>query len=132
MCASIDTFNDIFMFMCFSKTPALSASGDSRPFSDEADGTILGEGVGMLVLKRQADAERDGDKIYAILKGIGILGLIVLIPAGVLLFKNQDRWFGRSGDGPSETRGSLTYGLAQTWLVYAGLFHLVLWLVFGL
>ena len=67
----IDTFNDIFMFMCFSKTPALSASGDSRPFSDEADGTILGEGVGMLVLKRQADAERDGDKIYAILKGIG-------------------------------------------------------------
>ena len=67
----IDTFNDIFMFMCFSKTPALSASGDSRPFSNEADGTILGEGVGMLVLKRQADAERDGDKIYAILKGIG-------------------------------------------------------------
>ena len=67
----IDTFNDIFMFMCFSKTPALSPSGDSKPFSDEADGTILGEGVGMLVLKRQADAERDGDKIYAILKGIG-------------------------------------------------------------
>ena len=67
----IDTFNDIFMFMCFSKTPALSPSGDAKPFSDEADGTILGEGVGMLVLKRQADAERDGDRIYAILKGIG-------------------------------------------------------------
>ena len=67
----IDTFNDIFMFMCFSKTPALSPSGDAKPFSDEADGTILGEGVGMLVLKRQVDAERDGDRIYAILKGIG-------------------------------------------------------------
>ena len=67
----IDTFNDIFMFMCFSKTPALSPTGDAKPFSDEADGTILGEGVGMLVLKRQADAERDGDRIYAILKGIG-------------------------------------------------------------
>ena len=67
----IDTFNDIFMFMCFSKTPALSPSGDAKPFSDEADGTILGEGVGMLVLKRQSDAERDGDRIYAILKGIG-------------------------------------------------------------
>ena len=67
-----------------------------------------------------------------ILKGVGIFGLILLIPAGIVLFKNQDRWFGRSGDGPSETRGSLTYGLAQTWLVYAGLFHLVLWLVFGL
>jgi len=67
----IDTFNDIFMFMCFSKTPALSPSGDSKPFSDEADGTILGEGVGIVVLKRLADAERDGDRIYAVLKGIG-------------------------------------------------------------
>ena len=67
----IDTFNDIFMFMCFSKTPALSPTGDARPFSDEADGTILGEGVGIVVLKRLADAERDGDKIYAVLKGIG-------------------------------------------------------------
>ena len=67
----IDTFNDIFMFMCFSKTPALSPTGDAKPFSDEADGTILGEGVGILVLKRLADAERDGDRIYAVLKGIG-------------------------------------------------------------
>ncbi|MBS0205523.1 MAG: SDR family NAD(P)-dependent oxidoreductase [Planctomycetes bacterium] len=67
----IDTFNDIFMFMCFSKTPALSPSGDSKPFSDSADGTILGEGVGIVVLKRLADAERDGDRIFAVLKGIG-------------------------------------------------------------
>ena len=67
----IDTFNDIFMFMCFSKTPALSPSGDAKPFSDDASGTILGEGVGMVVLKRLADAERDGDRIYAVIKGIG-------------------------------------------------------------
>ena len=67
----IDTFNDIFMFMCFSKTPALSPTGDSKPFSETADGTILGEGVGILVLKRLADAERDGDRVYAVLKGIG-------------------------------------------------------------
>lgn len=67
----IDTFNDIFMFMCFSKTPALSPTGDSKPFSETADGTILGEGVGIVVLKRLDDAERDGDRIYAILKGIG-------------------------------------------------------------
>ena len=67
----IDTFNDIFMFMCFSKTPALSPTGDAKPFSETADGTILGEGVGIVVLKRLADAERDGDRIYAVLKGIG-------------------------------------------------------------
>ncbi|WP_010586067.1 type I polyketide synthase [Schlesneria paludicola] len=67
----IDTFNDIFMFMCFSKTPALSPTGDAKPFSSDADGTILGEGAGIVVLKRLADAERDGDRIYAVLKGIG-------------------------------------------------------------
>jgi acyl transferase domain-containing protein/NAD(P)-dependent dehydrogenase (short-subunit alcohol dehydrogenase family) len=67
----IDTFNDIFMYMCFSKTPALSPTGDAKPFSKDSDGTILGEGIGILVLKRLGDAERDGDKIYAVIKGIG-------------------------------------------------------------
>jgi len=67
----VDTMNDIFMFMCFSKTPALSPTGDCRPFSDRADGTLLGEGLGMVVLKRLADAERDGDRIWAVIRGIG-------------------------------------------------------------
>ncbi|MFT7580587.1 MAG: polyketide-type polyunsaturated fatty acid synthase PfaA, partial [Myxococcota bacterium] len=67
----VDTLNDIFMYMCFSKTPALSPSGDCRPFSDQADGTMLGEGLGMVALKRLADAERDGDRVYAVIKGIG-------------------------------------------------------------
>ena len=67
----VDTLNDIFMFMCFSKTPALSPTGDCRPFSDRADGTMLGEGLGMVALKRLADAERDGDRIYAVIRGVG-------------------------------------------------------------
>ena len=67
----LDTFNDIFMYMCFSKTPALSESGDAQPFNQDADGTILGEGVGVVALKRLADAEQDGDRIYAVIKGIG-------------------------------------------------------------
>lgn len=66
-----DTLNDIFMYMCFSKTPALSATGDARPFSDKADGTVLGEGVAFLTLKRLEDAERDGDRVYAVIRGIG-------------------------------------------------------------
>ena len=66
-----DTMNDIFMYVCFSKTPALSPTGDCRPFSDQADGTMLGEGIGMVALKRLEDAERDGDKIYAVLAGVG-------------------------------------------------------------
>jgi polyketide-type polyunsaturated fatty acid synthase PfaA len=67
----VDTFNDIFMYVCFSKTPALSPTGDAKPFDRDCDGTILGEGLGMLVLKRLADAERDGDRIYAVIKGLG-------------------------------------------------------------
>lgn len=66
-----DTFNDIGMYLCFSKTPALSLSGDCRPFSEDADGTMLGEGICLLALKRLADAERDQDRVYAIIKGIG-------------------------------------------------------------
>ncbi|MDJ0836706.1 MAG: SDR family NAD(P)-dependent oxidoreductase [Acidobacteriota bacterium] len=67
----IDTFNDIFMYMCFSKTPALSPTGNSRPFDAAGDGTILGEGLGIIALKRLSDAERDGDRIYCVLRGLG-------------------------------------------------------------
>ncbi len=67
----VDTMNDIFMYVCFSKTPALSPTGDCRPFSDQADGTMLGEGLGMVALKRLADAERDGDHVYAVIHGVG-------------------------------------------------------------
>jgi acyl transferase domain-containing protein/NAD(P)-dependent dehydrogenase (short-subunit alcohol dehydrogenase family)/acyl carrier protein len=67
----VDTFNDIFMFTCFSKTPALSATGNAKPFDAAGDGTVLGEGLGMVVLKRLTDAQRDGDKIYAVLRGLG-------------------------------------------------------------
>ena len=67
----LDTFNDIFMYMCFSKTPALSPTGDARPFSASGDGTTLGEGLGVLTLKRLDDARRDGDRIYAVIKGVG-------------------------------------------------------------
>ena len=67
----VDTMNDIFMYMCFSKTPALSKSEDIRPFSDQADGTMLGEGIGMVALKRLDDAERDGNDIYCVVNGVG-------------------------------------------------------------
>jgi acyl transferase domain-containing protein len=67
----VDTFNDIFMFTCFSKTPALSPTGDARPFDAAGDGTVLGEGLGVVVLKRLADAERDGDRVYAVVRGLG-------------------------------------------------------------
>ncbi len=67
----VDCFNDIFMYMCFSKTPALSPEGHAKSFDASADGTALGEGLGMMVMKRLDDAVRDGDRIYSVLKGVG-------------------------------------------------------------
>jgi len=67
----VDTLNDIFMHMCFSKTQVLSPTGDVRPFSKDADGTVLGEGIGIFVLKRLEDAEKQGDRIYAVIKAVG-------------------------------------------------------------
>ncbi len=59
------------VYMLFCKLNALSRS-DVRPFDKNADGTVLSEGVGFLVLKRLVDAESDGDRIYAVLKAVGV------------------------------------------------------------
>ncbi|MDX2436119.1 MAG: polyketide synthase, partial [Acidobacteriota bacterium] len=59
------------VLMLFCQLGALSRRQEIRPFDQLADGTILGEGLGMTVLKRRCDAERDGDRIYAVVKGVG-------------------------------------------------------------
>ncbi len=55
----------------FTRLGGLSREGQIRPFAKNSDGTLIGEGAGMLVLKRREDAERDGDRIYALIKGVG-------------------------------------------------------------
>jgi acyl transferase domain-containing protein/acyl carrier protein len=57
-------------YIKFCKIGALSATG-TRPYADGADGFVMGEGAVMFLLKRLADAERAGDTIYAVLRGIG-------------------------------------------------------------
>ncbi|HYR88121.1 MAG TPA: beta-ketoacyl synthase N-terminal-like domain-containing protein [Terriglobia bacterium] len=58
------------LYMMFCQLGALSRA-DLRPFDTAADGTLLGEGIGIVVLKRLADADRDKDRIYAVIKGTG-------------------------------------------------------------
>lgn len=67
----VDTENSIFIYLCFSKVGALSPTGRISPFAAEADGTLLGEGITMLALRRLADARRDGNRIYAVIRGLG-------------------------------------------------------------
>ena len=57
-------------FVKFCKIGALSATG-TRPYAEGADGFVMGEGAAIFLLKRLADAERDQDKIYAVLRGMG-------------------------------------------------------------
>jgi malonyl CoA-acyl carrier protein transacylase len=65
-----DRSMDVSSYIQFSKIGALSPDG-SRPFDAAANGFVMGEGCAMFLLKRLADAERDGDKVYAVVRGIG-------------------------------------------------------------
>ncbi|MEW6218656.1 MAG: SDR family NAD(P)-dependent oxidoreductase [Thermodesulfobacteriota bacterium] len=66
-----DSMQSPFTYMCFAQTHALSPRGRTTPFDAGADGIVIGEAVAFCVLKRLADAERDGDRIYAVVKGMG-------------------------------------------------------------
>jgi 8-amino-7-oxononanoate synthase len=55
----------------FSRIGAISRAGECRPFDASADGFVMGEGVGVSVLKRLDDALRDGDRVYAVIRGSG-------------------------------------------------------------
>ena len=66
-----DTVQNPFTYLAFSKTHAFSPRGRCRPFDATADGIVISEGVAVIILKRLADAERDGDRIYAVIKGVG-------------------------------------------------------------
>ncbi|MGQ4334977.1 beta-ketoacyl synthase N-terminal-like domain-containing protein, partial [Streptomyces hayashii] len=88
LCGGADLHNGINDYVLFSSVHALSPTGRSRAFDGAADGIALGEGVACVVLKRLADAERDGDRIYGVIKGLGAssdgrsLGLTAPRPEG--------------------------------------------------
>ncbi len=57
--------------LIFNELGALSKRGQVCPFGADSDGTLLGEGLGIVVLKRVSDAISDGDRIYALIRGVG-------------------------------------------------------------
>ncbi|MCG0069739.1 acyltransferase domain-containing protein, partial [Streptomyces tricolor] len=66
--------HDITLWSVFSQLRALSPTERIRPFHRDADGILIGEGTGVVVLKRLADAARDGDRVYAVIRGTGVAG----------------------------------------------------------
>ncbi len=71
LAGGVHIFTNVPFLTVFTALGALSRSGVIRPFDEECDGMLPGEGVGIVVLKRLADANRDGDRIYAVIKGVG-------------------------------------------------------------
>ncbi|RKN03791.1 type I polyketide synthase [Streptomyces radicis] len=64
--------HDITLWSVFNQLGALSPTQRIRPLHRDADGVLIGEGTGVAVLKRLADAERDGDRVYAVVTGTGV------------------------------------------------------------
>ncbi|AVG17425.1 hypothetical protein CFN79_16995 [Chromobacterium vaccinii] len=60
------------MHIMTSQMGMLSPNGRCRAFDEAADGIAIGEGAGVVVLKRLADAERDGDRVYGVVQGWGV------------------------------------------------------------
>ncbi|MEV6597417.1 SDR family NAD(P)-dependent oxidoreductase [Actinoplanes sp. NPDC051346] len=106
ICGGADLHNGINDYLMFTSAHALSPTGRCRTFDSTGDGIALGEGVAAVVLKRLADAERDGDRVYAVIKGLGgasdgrALGLTA--PRAEGQRRALDRAYGGAGISPSE------------------------------
>ena len=64
--------DDLYFWNAFSRLGAISRSQQIRPLDRRADGLLIGEGIGVLILKRLTDAQRDGDRVYATVRGVGV------------------------------------------------------------
>lgn len=96
-----------FTQMGFSQLHALSKSGICRPFDRSADGLVVGEGAGIFMLKRLADAQRDGDQIYAVIRGIGLandVGGSLLAPDSEGQLRAMRQAYRQAGWQPSDVQ----------------------------
>ena len=72
LCGGLSRPDSLYTQMGFSTLGALSPSGCCSPFDSKADGLVVGEGCGIVILKRLDDAIAQGDHIYAVVKGVGL------------------------------------------------------------
>lgn len=105
LAGGVDTVQGPFGYLCFSKTQALSPRGRCQTFDADSDGIVISEGLAVVVLKRLADAYRDSDRIYAVIKGVGgssdgrAKGLTAPHPAGQM--RALQRAYAQAGYSPA-------------------------------
>ncbi len=71
LAAGVHLTHDVTFWSIFCRLGAMSRKGQIRPFDADADGLLIGEGAGVVLLKRLDDALRDGDRIRAVIRGTG-------------------------------------------------------------
>ena len=89
----------------FSQLQALSPSGICSPFDEKADGLVVGEGAGMMALKRLDDALRDGDQIHGVIRGIGLSNDIegnLLAPSSEGQIRAMEAAYQQAGWSPTD------------------------------
>jgi acyl transferase domain-containing protein/NAD(P)H-dependent flavin oxidoreductase YrpB (nitropropane dioxygenase family)/NAD(P)-dependent dehydrogenase (short-subunit alcohol dehydrogenase family) len=106
LCGGADLHNSIVDYLMFASVHALSATGQCKTFDSAADGIALGEGIACVVLKRLDDARRDGDRVYAVIDGVGgssdgkSLGLTAPRKEGQM--RALERAYRRAGVSPAD------------------------------
>lgn len=112
--AGADIAQSPFSYTAFSKTQALSPTGESRPFNKDANGIVISEGIAVVLLKRLEDAERDGDKIYCVIKGAATSsdgkGLGLTAPRSGGQEKALNRAYRKAGYSPSTLESYEAHG----------------------
>ena len=114
----IDVTQGPFAYLSFCKTQALSPTGRTRTFDKHADGIVISEGLAVLVMKRLADAERAGDRIYAVIKAVAgssdgrALGLTAPRPEGQVRALN--RAYAKAGFSPNTVGLMEAHGTGTT------------------
>ena len=71
---AVDLAGDVRSLISLESTDGLAKPGDSPSFGEDSVGILPSDGAVALVLKRTEDAERDGDRVYAIIRAIGTAG----------------------------------------------------------
>ncbi len=98
--------DDLIIHIGFCTLQAMSKTGQSRPFNKNADGLIPAEGAGIIVLKRLSDAVRAGDRVYAVIRGIGLSndgrGQGLLVPSAEGQVRAMESAYRMSGIQPAQ------------------------------
>lgn len=98
---AVDMAGDLRAVLGHHSVRPLSSSGVAAPFDNAADGCITGEGAAAVVLKRLEDAEGDGDRIYAVIRGMGSTGGTTLLPGSDTYSRAVEKAYRDAGSGLS-------------------------------